>query len=588
MTFLLSLLIRLPSYYTMRNSYISALLLLFSILVSCGESTVSIEDLVAKGGRKYGGEFRFMSSEKVSTFIPTFTADQYSSRIVSQIFEPLLTYEGPDLEVVPAVAESYSVSDDGTEYTFKIRKGVLFHDDPCFKDKERFLTAADVKFTLELACSGLQTNQVSYLLKNRIEGANEFFEKSKQSMPKSGVSGIKLVDDYTIRIKLNSEISSFERIIAHVGLGIISKVAYEAYSKDVNNHPIGSGPFALESKNDEKIVLNRHPEYWKKDEFGNQLPFLERVILTYSQNKRSELMAFRKSEVDMVLEIPVDEINNILGSLKDAQEGKNIKHKVDTKKSLNVNYVATAVESDEFSDVQVRQAFNHAINRTEIVDKYLQGEGWAATKGFVPEMADYENDKITGPEYNPEMARTLMARAGYPNGKGFPTLDFYVNGKEGSSEHVSAKAVAKQLKDVLNVNLTIKLCTIEERRAAVENGTAKIWRAGWIADYPDPDNFLNLFYGGNANDQLAMVNSFNFRNAEFDNLYEASQVENNPAKRNALLQRCDQIIVDQAPVFPILTDDHIVMLNARVRNFEANSMESINLGEVFIKELKKN
>lgn len=572
----------------MRNSYINALLLIVIFLVGCGESTVSIEDLVAKGGKKYGGEFRFMSSEKISTFIPTYTADQYSSRVVSQIFEPLLTYKGADLEVVPAVAESYTVSDDGTEYTFKIRKGILFHDDPCFSDKDRTLTAADVKFTLDLACSGLEENQVSYILKNRIEGAAAFFEKSKKSLPKSGVSGITVVDDYTVRIKLTNEVRSFERIIAHIGLGIMSKVAYDAYSKNLNDHPIGTGPFAFTSKSAEKIVLTRNPEYWKKDDFGNQLPFLEKVVLTYSQNKRSELLAFRKGEVDMVLEIPVDEINNILGSLKDAQEGKNIKHKVDTKKSLNVNYIATAIESDEFSDVQVRQAFNHAINRTEIVDKYLQGEGWAATAGFVPEMADYDNTKIKGPAYNPEMARTLLARAGYPNGKGFPTLDFYVNGKEGSSEHISAKAVAKQLKEVLNVNLNVKLCTIDERRIAVANGTAKIWRAGWIADYPDPDNFLNLFHSGNANGKSSMVNSFNFRNDEFDRLYEASQLENNPAKRNSLLQQCDQIIVDQAPVFPILTDDHIVMLNARVRNFEANSMESIYLGDVFIKELKKN
>lgn len=570
----------------MRRTIFGALLLLGALLTSCGGKTPT-DELVAKGGKRYGGNFSFMSTEKASSLFPTSTADQYSARIVSQIFEPLMTYSGSDMRVVPAVAESVTISDDAKEYTFKIRKGVYFHDDPCFNGKKREVKAEDVKFTLELACSGQPTNKVSYLLKNKIVGADEFYNESKEVLPKSGISGIEVIDDYTIKIQLKDEVPSFKRIMAHTSLGIIAREAYEKYKDDLNNHPVGTGPFTLHKKTNEEIVLKRNPNYWKKDEFGNQLPFLNSITVTFAKDKRSELMAFRKSEIDMVLEIPVEEIQNILGSLKDAQEGKNVRHKVDSKKSLSILYVAFACESEEFSNVKVRQAFNYAINRNDIVDNWLEGEGWPATGGIVPEMAGYDNQAVKGIKPDPERARFLLASAGYPNGKGFPVLDFYVNGKEGSADHRMAMSVKEQLKSVLNIDLNIKLCSIEERLAAIEDGSAKIWRAGWIADYPDAENFLNLFYSGDSMD-VQTTNSFNFKNEEYDRLYESAQSESDPEKRMELLTKCDQIVIDQAPIIPILNDDHIVMINARVRNFEANSMESLNLTDVFIKEFKKN
>ena len=211
----------------------------------------------------------------------------------------------------------------------------------------------------------------------------------------------------------------------------------------------------------------------------------------------------------------------------------------------------------------------------------------SALHGFVPKMSNYPQEKVTGHEFNVEKAKGLMTSAGYPNGRGFPEMDFYVNAAEGSSTHKSCQAVAQQLKDNLGVKLNIVLCTIEEREAAIQNGKAQIWRAGWIADYPDPENFLGLFYGGNIKDNMTMVNAFKFQNEDFDKYFEQALMESDYEKRMELLVKCDQIVVDEAPVMPVLTDDHIVMINARVRNFEANPMESLQLTGVFIKEPKK-
>jgi ABC-type oligopeptide transport system substrate-binding subunit len=569
----------------MRYTLFSIFLLAGLAFTSCGGDT-PVEELVAKGGKAYGGEFKFMSGEKITSLLPTACADHYSSRIISQIYEPLLRLDPNTLKVVETVAESFKVSNDAKVYTFKIRKGILFHDDDCFGGKDHELDAHDVKFSLDMACSGLKENAIGYLLINRIKGAQAYADKTTKAFAAGGVSGIKVVDNHTIEITLVNTFSGFENVLTHSSLGIFPKEAYDKYGAEIGNHAVGTGPFALETMGDDKIVLKRNSHYWRSDEFGNQLPFMSKVIVTYAQDKKSELMAFRKSEIDLVLEIPVEDIDHVFGSLKEAQEGKNIKHKVESESSMSMTYMAFANSSKEFSDVRVRKAFNIAINRDVIVDKWLEGEGWPANHGFVPAIGNYPIDKIKGHKFNVALAQSLMSQAGYPKGKNFPALDFYVNTKEGSPVHKLCQAVAKQIKDNINVDLNIKLCSIEERTEAIVNGKAKVWRAGWIADYPDPENFLAIFYGDNTGVD-GMMNSFNFKSDAYDAMYEKAVSEPDAEKRTQLLLKCDQMVIDEAAVMPLMTDDNIVMLNARVRDFKANAMESLNLTEVFIKEPKK-
>ena len=558
---------------------ISVITVLFS---SCGSEDEP--QLNAVGGKLYGGEFKFMSSEKVNNLYPLATSDIYTLRFKSQIYEPLLKLDIETMKVVPALAESYSISADAKTVTFKIRKGVKFHDDKCFGGKGRELTAEDVKYTLNIACSGLKNNKMSYLLVNRIKGAKDYYKKSKQSLPKTGVSGIRTVDASTVEITLTQAFPGFDKILTHANLGIYPREAYEMYGAEMSKHPVGTGPFMLESMDDKGVTLKRNPNYWRKDEFGNQLPFLSKVIMTYVKDKKSELLAFRNKEADIVLKIPVDDVENVLGSLRDAQAGKNIKHKVESKSSMSMNYIAFACESEEFKNPDLRKAFNLAINRSEIVDKYLLGEGWPAENGFVPSMNNFPNDKVKGHKQNVVEAKALMIKAGYTKEKSFPTLDFYVNSIEGSAVHKMCVGIAAQVKLNLNVDLNIILCSISEREKAIASGKAKIWRSGWIADYPDAENFLSLFYSGNIKENNSEVNAFKFRNAAFDALFEKAIMEKDESKRNDLFVQCDQMIIDEAAVMPIMTDDFMIMVNARVRDFKTNSMENLDFSTMYIKE----
>lgn len=567
----------------MRTKLLFIYSLITVILFSCSNSEET-ENLVAVGGKQYGGEIKFMSSEKVSSLFPIESIDIFNERILSQMFEPLFQIDLNTLKVTPGIAESFKINKNATVYTLKIRKGVKFHSDDCFSSDGREVTAEDVKFTLDLACSGLPNNQISYLLINYIKGAKDFNKKSKNSLPENGVSGIKVIDPYTIKIELSQAFTSLDKVLTHTGLSIIAKEAYEKYGTDVKNHPVGTGPFMLEELTAEKVILKRNPNYWKKDNFGNQLPFLDKISITYSKNKKSELLAFRKKENDVVFEIPVEEIENILGTLQEAQQGLNVKHKIENVSSLSTAYIAFACESKEFSDERVRKAFNLAINRQKIVDNYLEGEGYPALNGFVPPMDTYPNSDVKGFEQNVKEAQALLAAAGYPKGNKFPALEVYVNTKVGSSKYQMVKGSIDQLNKNLGLHLKMKVCTITERNEAIASGKAKIWRGAWIADYPDPENFLSIFYGGNLNGKVSLINNFKFKSADYDKLYEAALKEINPTKRNQLLVQCDQLVIDKSPVMPILTGDFILMVNARVRDFKTNSMENIDFSNVFIKE----
>lgn len=562
----------------MKLHHFFLIILIVFTTFSCSNTPESIENLTAIGGKRYGGEFRFMSSEKIKSLVSISSTDQYSSRIISQINEPILHVNTKSMDIVPGLAESYKVSDDAKVYTLKIRKGVTFHEDNCFGNELHELTADDVKFTLEMACSQLGMNNISYLLVSRIKGAQEFYNNSSEKLPKNGVSGIKKLDDYTIQITLQESFTGFDKILTHPSLGVFPKEAYDKYGADLGLHPVGTGPFQLETFSDDKIILTRNDHYWKKDDFGNQLPFLSKVVMTYTKTKKSEFLAFRNSEVDLVLQIPVEEVDHILGTLKEAQDGLNIKHKVESESSMSIHYIGFNNASDEFSDINVRKAFNYAINKNKIIDISLEGEGFPSLHGIVPEMGEYPINKVKGYKFNIKKAQYFMEQAGYPDGKGFPEVDFYVAGVEGSKSDHLAQSVVQQLKSNLNIQINIIRCSLIKRDELVKEGTAKLWLEGWLADYPDPENFLSLLYKNNK---------FHLDNERFFKCYEKSIVESDEKKRNDLYVECDQIIVDEAAIIPMYTDTYTIMVNARVRNFKINELEILELTNIFIKEAKK-
>jgi peptide/nickel transport system substrate-binding protein len=553
------------------------------VIGSCGSSN-STKKTLAKGNKVYGGEFRFMSIEKIKVLFPLHSMDLYSQRLNSQIYESLFKEGKEGDKVVPHLVESYSVSNDRLTYTFNLKKGIFFHQDECFEDKTRELNSNDVQFVLKTACSKSSLNHISHLLVGKIVGSEMFFHQSSKNNVSKNLSGVRIINNHRLTITLTKPYAGFEKLLSHPSLGIFPEEALKKYGNNILTHPVATGPFCLDQINKSGIILKRNPNYWKSDEFGNKLPFLDRIVMKYGVDRNSELKAFRNNEIDIVLEVPVENVTNLFGSLKEAQNGKTIKHKIFSRKSSLTNFLAFANTKKPFDDPLVRKAFLYAIDKDEVTEDVLMGEGVAANYGFIPEMIGFQQDTNYRITQNIDKARTYLAQAGYPGGQNFPEIVLWVNTIEGTSMSNWTRNVAQQLEKNLGIKIKLNYCTYEERLVAIQSGKALFWRSGWIPDYPDPESFVSIFY-----QKYSEINPFwgniYCTNPQYNKLYEESLLEINPINRNQLLNACNRLLMEDAIVIPIYSNDFFVVLNLKIRDFVVNSIETMDLSNVYIKAI---
>jgi peptide/nickel transport system substrate-binding protein len=549
-------------------------------LCACSSNKQENTEKMGRGGVYYGGTFRFMTTEIVNNLFPLEITTTYAQRVSGQIFQGLLKLDPEGTNVAPCLAESYTLSKDALTFTFKVRKGVHFQDDACFSEgKGREITAKDFKYSLEYACSNKSNNKFSWLVVDKIKGAKAYLENTAKE-----VAGIKVINDYTLSIELNTPFAGFEQIISHPALSVFPKEAVEKYGANIGQHPVGTGPFLLSKMTEANVILTKNNTYWEKDEFGNQLPYMDSINVAFNKDKSAEILAFRHKDIDLVLDIPVNEIQNILGTLIEAQEGKNVKHRVESMNGLSVEYYGFAHQNSVFSDKKVRLAFNYAINREGLIESALSGDVLPIDHGFIPAMDNYPGEKVKGYTFNLDLAKQFMAEAGYPDGKGFPEVDLYINSSKGSTSYNMAEAVVTSLSNNLNIVVRLKNVSYDERVEAINSGKAIFWRAGWIADYPDPENFLSMFQNTGI-ESNEVINPFKYDNPQFDSLFDDAKREINLEKRMQLYAKCDQTIIDDAVVMPVFFSDVLVMINLRIRNFNINSMERLDFTKVYIKNI---
>lgn len=566
-----------------------------AILFGCGgdKDNDTKNGKQAKGDAVYGGVFRMNEVEDFRNLYPLNITEVTSHRITNQVYEGLVKLNQKDLTIIPSIAEKWDVNPDATSFTFYLRKGVKFHDDACFPDgKGREVTANDFKYCLTLLSSSDPSNQgYPITFKGRVIGSDEYFQSTIDKKPLAeGVKGIKVIDDYTIQINLNYSFAGFINIMATPFTWVFPKEAYEKYGIEMRAKCVGTGPFRVKDvKEGEAVILVRNENYWNIDQWGNQLPYLEAVKFTFIKEKKSELLEFKKGNLDMVFQLPIEMISDVLGELENAKEG-NIPFEMQVSPSMAVQYYGFQHQSDLFKNKLVRQAFNYAIDREKIVNFTLQGEGLPGKFGIVPpSFAKYNNEKLMGYVFDPDKAKKLFREAGYPDGKGFPKLTLQLN--SGGSRNIQiAEVIQKMLGENLNIEIELNVMPFAQHLENLETGKALFWRSAWIADYPDPENFLTLLYSGHIPPNLSdksYVNSVRYKNEKFDEVFMSALKEVDEAKRMELYLQADQIAIDDAAIMPIFYDEHYRLLQINVNNFDANAMEYRDLSQVYFKERKK-
>jgi peptide/nickel transport system substrate-binding protein len=556
------------------------------LLVGCTETTeiVTVDEkpqTETRGGVAYGGEITINSTENYSSLFPLEITDAYSGLIGNNVYEGLMRINKENLKVEECLAEKMTINDVADEFTFTLKQGVKFHDDACFEGgKGREMKASDVAFCLTNACSNFKNNKQADFLIKKIKGAQAFYNGKAEK-----VEGIQVNGDYEIKIVLEKSFAGFDKLLSHLGFSIYPKEAFDKYGEGMNEHMVGTGPFQQGSlKNGTEVILKKNPNYWEKDEFGNQLPYADGIKISYIKSKKDEIMAFKSGKLDILTGMPVDHIDDFVGSLEEAQQGKNKKHRYNSINGLNVDYIGFLGTHEIFGNENVRKAFAHAVDRKSIVEIDLEGDATVATNGVVPPMADYDESKVIGFIYSPELAKSYLKKSGM-NAANFPLITLYYNSSTALQE-IIAKSVQRDILRNLGIKIEIKANKMSDHNTMVSNSQAAVWKLGWVADYPDPENFLNLFYGGNIQEG-SYLNAFKFKNEKFDALFDEASKESDVAKRMNLLQQCDQILMDQAIVLPLMHKNVELITAAKIKNCNVDPMGSIDLKNTYIKEKKQ-
>lgn len=573
------------------------LLLLTGLINSCGVNDKTTGGLTkANGDVYYGGTFRMNEIEDFRNLFPLSITEETSQHIAYQVYEGLVKLSQSDLTIVPCLAESWDKNADATVWTFHLRKGVKFQDDPCFEDgKGREVNAGDFSYCFERLCTASPENQqFNASFKDRVLGASQYYQSTINKKPlTTGVPGIKIIDDHTLQITLEHPFAGFLNVLATSGCMLYPKEAFDKYGPvQMKTKCVGTGPFHIKNfKEGEILTLERNPNYWAQDEFGNRLPYLEGLKFTFFKEKKVELMEFKKRNLDMMYRLPIEMVPNILGELDNAKEG-NFPFEIQIVPAMSVFYFGFQHQSDIFNKKEVRLAFNYAIDRERIVDYTLQGEGVPAMYGIVPpSFKGYECKKLNGYSYDIEKAKAYLAKAGYPNGKGFPKLTLQINSGGNDRNIQIAEITEKMLEKNLNIDIDIVILPFTDHLDRLETGQSQFWRSSWNADYPDPSAFLFLLYGKGVPEKLnerSSLNTVRYKSAVFDSLFEAAAHETDEKKRYELYLKADQQSINDGATMPLFYDESYRLIQPNVKNFPANAMEYRDLSEVYFVPLKDN
>src|ERR1043165_6758545 len=463
----------------------------------------------------------------------------------------------------------------------------MFQDNDCFPEgKGREVKASDFKYSFEMLCCDSKDNSnFAATFKDRVVGANKFFEASK-GKPNGSIEGIKTPDDYTISITLTSPSTSFLFALASPAASVIAKEAYEKYGADMK---VGTGPFMyVDNGATDKVLLKRNNNYHGKDSLGNQLPFLDSVVISFLPTKKQELDNFQNGNLDMVIGLPSESIKDMVESQIADFQNKPPKYVLERSPEMASQYYEFNMTKEPFNNVKVRQAFCYALDRNKIVDDVLKGEAYGPGVNGIspPSFKGYDITKITGYDFDPEKAKKLLAEAGYPGGKGFPKVKIELNSGGAKNTNVVLE-IQKQLMDVLNVNVDFEVVHQKQKMEDAKYARAEIFRAAWIADFPSPENFLWILYGATVPsdiNQPSHPNTPRYKNEEFDKLFDAGKSAKTQEEGYADFLKAEQLMINDAPVMMLWYDENYRLVKSHVRDLYSNPMRFRDYSAVYLKE----
>ncbi len=552
----------------MRNIFVIVVALSLVGLVSCEnrqgveESQVDVREAIfqkAKGGKYYGGTFIYTEDYIPEDLFPHDVKDVITYRIATQVFDGLVRFNPATLDIEPALAKNWEVSEDRKIYTFHLRT------DAKFQKIGRRITAEDVAYCLKLLATKHPNNSLfSSTIKDVIKGATAYYEGQAQD-----VEGIKIVDDSTIVIELEHPYQLFLQILAGPAGFVFPKEAVAQgedgyYLKEI----IGSGPFIVEQISDSEVILIKNPDYYLTDDVGNKLPFLDRVVIKRQKDRDIVINEFLAGKVDMVYRLSTDEIISILES----SPSKDLKYVDQRSPEMSTQMYVLNTASPPFNDEAFRKALSYMIDREDIYNRVLMGEAQSPARfGIVPPVfPEYHNNELQGYSYNEEEARKWLEQAqNKPD-----TIELMINEGDPIHMHV-ALAVYEYLKK-FGLHLNIDVVSRQQWLDRLQHGQFQMARLAWIADFPHPASFLSIFYGvGVPDDPTApsFPNVSRFKNSTFDENYINGLYAPDKETAYRYLLEAEKVVINKVPAIFLWYEENYRILQPYVKDMFKNPME---------------
>ena len=502
--------------------------------------------------------FRYNEHYNVATLDPAFARNPPIIWPTNQLFNGLVQQDD-SLNSVPDIAKKWTISEDTKTYTFTLRSDVLFHKHEKFNtpDSTRNVIASDFVYSFNRLKDAAVASPGSWVLSN--------------------VDTYEAPNDTTLVIQLKKEFPAFIGLLAMRYCSVVPKEIVEFYGNDFRSHPIGTGPFKFKRwEEGVKLVLRKNENYFEKDENGVALPYLEAVAITFLPDKQSEFLQFAQGNLDMLNSLDPsykDELLTATGELKGKYKN-NVT--IIAGPFLNTEYLGFFLESTspEIKSLLLRQAVNYGFDRSKMIKYLRNGIGTPANSGFIPSGLPGFGTK--GFEYNPAKARKLIDQYREESGNSYPSITIATN-----SQYLDICEYIQRELGKLGLQINIDVMPPSTLRQLKSTGKLDSFRASWIADYPDAENYLSLYYSKNFTPNGP--NYTHFKDSLFDTLYEESFKIADIQKRKIWYQKMDSILVTKAPFVPLYYDQVIKFVHKDVTGLSANPQDFLVL-----KRVKKN
>ena len=508
------------NYFWLR---IGSVLFFSALFLGCNTS-----DSVAKTKQV----FRYNEHKNIGSLDPAFAKDNADISAINQLFNGLVQMDSL-MNVIPAIASSWQISENAMVYTFELRKDVYFHTHTLFgTDQTRAVTAHDFVYSFDRLRDSKLASPGGWVLQN--------------------VEAYKALNDHRFQITLKSPFPAFLGLLTMKYCSVVPKEIVEHYGTSFRSNPIGTGPYKFKRWEENiKLIFRKNKRYFETNSLGEKLPYLEAVSITFLADKQSEFLQFIQGNIDYVSGLDASYKDDILradGVLKQIYASR---VKMLRAPYLNTEYLGFYMDSEvpEYQSKLIRQAVNYGFDRSKMMKYLRNGIGIPAVGGFIPKGLPGHNE-FAGYDYQPEKAKQLLEAYQIVSGNLQPEITLTT-----TANYLSFSEFIQRELQSIGLTIRIEVMPPSSLKSAKANGKVDLFRASWVADYPDAQNYLSLFYSGNFAPNGP--NYTHFRDVQFDKWYEQAMLETDQTTRVNLYHKMDALVIEKAPVVVLFYDEVI-------------------------------